>query len=224
MKVTNSKCIFTMFCVGKTQFHVEKNRVHLVSCVCTKVMSIDDVCNYIFKFFTELYVPFTRPCYNIIVVGSTKGLTENEKDWLTSTSPYKGSYSLKNIIISLDDLFGLSRVNFNKVLKHKKVTVGELFPGIDSHETIESFLSHAVFTFVNIQWSNVILIFRMHGIDISGGSITHRHLLSPLNAKMGLLANVIHDGYLLDAYANLHNALSDPWLTSQIPVMLYKNA
>lgn len=69
----------------------------------------------------------------------------------------------------------------------------------------ESFLSQSIFIFENISWSDLQLLFRYRLIQISGGSVTRRHLVSTV--QFLLLKYLISQGYSKEDIYNSNKLL-----------------
>jgi len=94
-------------------------------------------------------------------------------------------------------------------------------------KNFDSICQDSVFIFRNIDWSNLIFLFKLKGIDISGGSNTKRHMLSTVDATLkefldlfyGYNTNFINKHIIYESFKN-----KDAYLSSHINLNSYKDA
>nr|QWO71438.1 RNA polymerase [Termitomyces sp. T123] len=90
----------------------------------------------------------------------------------------------------------------------------------DKTKNMDNLWNNSLFVFYNIYWFNVVLLFKYNGIDISGGSISKRHVFTSSDYK---LCRNLNDIYGYDNKLNqvIHSNLKDDFLSSRIPEVLY---
>nr|QWO71435.1 RNA polymerase [Termitomyces sp. DKA64] len=125
---------------------------------------------------------------------------------------------LVSIFINIDVLLDNYRYNLSHTSKLFKNIFGFK---IDQIKNMDNIWTNSLFVFYNIYWYNVLLRFKYHGIDISGGSISKRHVLTTCDYK---LSRNLYDIYGSDQKLNqlIHSNLKDDFISSTIPDQLYK--
>lgn len=117
-------------------------------------------------------------------INKTSNMTENLKNWQIirvsleeNLNPDRVSKEIRNYShenIRLIDLDVSYLVN-NTFNQSKDSILKYIFFGNDSNKNL---YNRTVFIFKDISWSNIVLIFRICNIHISGGSNSKRHLIS----------------------------------------------
>lgn len=84
--------------------------------------------------------------------------------------------------------------------------------------------NNCLFMFSDICWSNIVLNFKLRGVDISGGSISKRHILNTVDFQLfkGLYFLLSFDEK--EIRQGLFNNYKNSFLTSYIPLDLYKKS
>nr|QWO71412.1 RNA polymerase [Termitomyces sp. T28]QWO71415.1 RNA polymerase [Termitomyces sp. T60a]QWO71420.1 RNA polymerase [Termitomyces sp. T99]QWO71421.1 RNA polymerase [Termitomyces sp. T132]QWO71424.1 RNA polymerase [Termitomyces sp. T8] len=90
----------------------------------------------------------------------------------------------------------------------------------DKEKNNELIWQNSLFIFYNYMWSNIVLNFKLNGIDISGGSISKRHVLKTVQFELHEKLGYMYKGF--NIHHILHSSLSDPCLSSTIPLKEYK--
>jgi hypothetical protein len=70
-------------------------------------------------------------------------------------------------------------------------------------------------------WSNILLNFKINRVDVSGGSISKRHILQTVDFQLVMFLIGIFDKSKLMSKI-VYNGLKDPILSSSIPLKYYK--
>ena len=80
----------------------------------------------------------------------------------------------------------------------------------------------SIFLFINQMWSNILLNFKIHKVDISGGSTPKRHILQTVDfGLLRALINIFNEDKLINKI--IYDSYKDPILSSSIPLDFYKN-
>ena len=204
-KNTNSFAIIGSFTRSLDTSHKENNRIHLISSICLiKQKEMDLIGKYLFDYNS---VQTQKISYVFI-------LTPNLKEYLIPEVTNKDSLIIIKCSISTflkNLLFDYkSNLFFNSVF-------GEL--NLESKD-FDVICQQSVFIFLNQMWSNVVLNFKLNKVDLSGGSISKRHLLHTVDFQ--LVLNLIKIfGDIKNINNLIYNSFTNSILSSSIPLDLY---
>ena len=83
----------------------------------------------------------------------------------------------------------------------------------------DTIIQQSIFIFINQMWSNVVLNFKINKVDISGGSISKRHILHTVDYQLVLfLLNIFDESKIPNI---VYNSYKNSLLSSSIPLDLY---
>lgn len=120
-----------------------------------------------------------------------------------------------SIFICLDEFVG--RYNMIRNNKLLEVIFGEIG---DKEKNNKLLWQNSLFIFYKYMWSSIVLNFKLNGIDISGGSISKRHVLKTVQYELIERMRLM---YGFEEFQHIiHSNLTDPFLSSTIPLKEYK--
>lgn len=125
------------------------------------------------------------------------------------------------IFMTLDQFLILIGVNLS--LPFEATLFENVFGDIGlKSKDFDSISQQSIFIFVNFIWSSVVLKFKLNNIDISGGSITKRHVLQTVDIQLyRFMLELFHSDYSSIKYI-VYNSLKNPILNSSISMDYYK--
>ena len=204
-KTSNNFAIVGSFTRSFDTSHKENNRIHLISSICLIKQKEMDL---IGKYLSDYNSDQTQKISYVFIL--TPNLKEHLKPEVTDKDSLiiiKCSIStfLKNLLFDYK-----SNLFFNSVF-------GEL--NLESKD-FDVICQQSVFIFLNQMWSNVVLNFKLNKVDLSGGSISKRHLLHTVDFQ--LVLNLIKIfGDIKNINNLIYNSFTNSILSSSIPLDLY---
>jgi hypothetical protein len=208
--------IFTNFVRSFDKYHNSNNRMHLISSVVflPKAIITDDTSVYFTDFWDLLSSSRTySDQINNIVVVIENSIVNDGKNYKL----YIERENLNVYVIGLDDLCAQL-----KIIDNGSGILVELFGSLSlKNKDLELCGKNCLFIFEDICWSNVVLKFKLNGIDISGGSLNKRHILSTVHFSlfMNILKFFQGNESLINSF--IFNSNKSPVLSPTIPLILY---
>ena len=95
-----------------------------------------------------------------------------------------------------------------------------VFGGLNlKSKDFDSICQQSVFIFLNQMWSNVLLNFKLSKVDVSGGSITKRHLLQTVDFQLVTNLLKFFDESVIPNL--IYKSFKEPMISSSIPLNYY---
>jgi hypothetical protein len=229
----DDKLLLVCFARSYDKIHIKSKRIHLVSSVVSSSYGFDlnDI-DYSFlkeKMERKMY----RSTYYVFNVVDEYANKENlalidrlyniDNRGVTINNYYN---CVRVINIGINSLLTFLEDDGNK-LNITNDFITDIFGDIDSKKkNFDSICQDSVFIFRNICWSSIVLLFKLKGIDISGGSNSKRHILSTVDATLKEFLDLFY-GYNTDfinkyiIYESFKN--KNGYLSSFINLDFYKN-
>lgn len=203
---TNNFAIIGSFTRSFDTSHNENNRIHLISSICLIKQKEMDL---IGEFLNGYKSTYSEKMFYVFII-----------------SPNLNKY-VKEEIYNLDNLV-IIRIGINVFLENLIFTdkSGSLFENIFGSLNLKSkdfdvISQQSVFIFLNQMWSNILLNFKINKVDVSGGSISKRHILHSVDYQLVLhLLKIFDESKIMSNI--VYNSLKDPILSSSIPLNYYK--
>lgn len=240
MKKTFSKIedelLLVCFARSFDEAHIKRKRIHLASSVVKS--SYDVVFSDIdFSFLKEkMEKGMYRSTYYVFNVVDNFNNKDNfplinlfdnvGKSWSVQVANYFDCVRVINIefgllLILLEEADDDNKLNLTNDFLTEFLGTKE-----STKKNFDSICQDSVFIFRNIDWSYLILLFKIKGIDISGGSNTKRHILSTVDATLkefldlfyGYNTNFINKHIIYESFKN-----KDGYLSSFINLNTYKD-
>lgn len=158
MESTNT--LYTLVNMSRSfdKYHVDKNRIHLVSSVfCTNKFELTEDTKFSSVHYIIRIEFKDSKLFDIIEHNS------NCIEFRISIV-----YLIENFLMSINNRIE----GFESFLQ---ILIGNYF---EIEKTNHSLLNNVLFVYQDITWSTIQLIFRLINIDVSGGSISKRHMIS----------------------------------------------
>ena len=177
--------------------HIENNRIHLIS----SIFLLEDL-----SYLARLMEDFKRSNKIFYIFGVFSEVRELE---------VRDLGSLVIILCNINDIF--KYIMFNK---NSEGLFNNIFGDLNlDRKDFDSILQQSIFIFNNQMWSNIVLNFKLNKIDVSGGSISKRHILQTVELRfVSFLLNILDTTEISEAiYKNFKN----PILSSYIPLDFY---
>src|SRR6202040_2656630 len=188
-KEVNYNIIFACFARSFDDSHIKNKKIHLVSSVVNSTYGFN-IGYTNFSFLREkIEKGMYRSTYYIFNVFCGGGM--DICDSLRVEGDYFGCVRVINVSI-----FTLIKCieNNGKMLDLSENLITEIFGGIDStKKDFDSILQDSVFLFYNIKWDSIVLFFKLRGIEISGGTISRRHILDTVSSTLKEFLDLIYD-------------------------------
>jgi hypothetical protein len=185
----NYNIILACFARSYDASHIKNKKIHLVSSVVHSTYEID-IDNIDFEFLREkIEKGMYRSTYYIFKV--FPDVDDNLSNNIKVESDYFGCVRIINI-----SFFTLIRCieNNGKLLDLSEDLTNELFGSKDSTEKdFYSILQDSVFIFYNLKWNSIVLFFKLRNIEISGGTISKRHLLDTVSSTLKEFLDLFYD-------------------------------
>nr|QWO71402.1 RNA polymerase [Asterophora parasitica] len=210
-RVPEKKIGYILSCFTRSldDYHLNNNRIHLISSVL-----YDDSSDGLFIDRYKNYINSVKSDYGnegefsyLFMVGLNR---------VNSDVSVKLFGSLIVAFVSLDDLIG--HLNFTK-------KSNELFEDIFGKKGLKCKdfglnNKNCFFIFSGLLWSNIVLRFKLGGIDISGGSNSKRHILSSVDYQLFRNVEVFYNDKDL-VKRLIFSSFKSLELSSGIPLDLY---
>lgn len=232
LKMEEDKLLLVCFARSYDETHIKSKRIHLTSSV---VMSSYDI-NFSDIDFSFLKEKMERGMYrnsyyvfNVVnEYDNRDGLPLIDRFYnIENKKAVQNYYNCVRVInIEFDTLLTYLEDDGNK-LNITNDFITDIFGNIEStKKNFDSICQDSVFIFRNTSWSNIVLFFKLKGIDISGGSNSKRHILSTVDATLkefldllyGYNTNFINKHIIYESFKN-----KDGYLSSLIDLNVYKN-
>lgn len=112
----------------------------------------------------------------------------------------------------------IGQLSFNK---SKDLTFFKCFGSNNTtHKNFDHLYSESLFIFCNLTWSNVVLSFKLSGLNISGGTISKRHILDSVHYQLIRYINLLGIGE--DQMKKIiYDSSRNPILSQSIPIDFY---
>jgi hypothetical protein len=206
----NEFIIFACFTRSYDESHIKSERIHLISSVvCSSyeydLYDIENEQGILRKFIDEMKC---RSTYNIVTVLSDLDnnynknkinlfslITDRVKDNIKSqySAEFYSGDCVRLINISLDNFLGLLDYD-GKELDFNEDFLTSFFGKKDSKEKeLDLIFQDSVFIFRNIPWNIIVFLFKIRGIDISGGSSPKRHMLTTVDATLKEFLDLLYN-------------------------------
>nr|WVH37925.1 RNA polymerase [Dichomitus squalens] len=190
--------------------HKENNRIHLISSIC--LVQQKDM-GFILKYLTDYKTIHLEKVSYVFV------LTPNT----TAPEPKEGGEPLiidkgSSVIIKCSIGTLLKNLFFTE---ESTSIFKNLFGSLNlEYKDFETISQNSIFIFLNQTWSNVVLNFKLNKVDLSGGSISKRHILHTVDIQLVLhLLNIFDRSELMSNI--VYNSHKNPILSSSIPLDYY---
>ena len=195
MKENNNSYLICTFAVSKDKYHKQVGLRHLVG----KIFYTCDI-----KWEEVLNKYKNSEIENTFIIKLSKDTIfpyfNNEGNILYCNLYYFFGFSLSDLSRGFVDHNFLDIIFNNKPVDY----VGPYF---------DFFFSKSIFIFDNVSWQDLQFLFRFRRVQLSGGSINRRHLVSTLDYL--LLKHIILMGYSLQDIFNSRKVLSSVKLTRE---------
>lgn len=187
--------------------HKENNRIHLISSICLikqKEISLMG------KYLLDNSSNYSEKIFYVFIL--TPDIIENKDPEIIDRG------SLVIIICSISTF--LKNLFFTE---ESNSLFNNIFGRLDSEfKDFDVISQNSIFIFFNQMWSNVLLNFKINKVDISGGSISKRHILHTVDYQLVLhLLKMFDESQIMSN--TIYNSFKDPILSSSIPLDYYKN-
>jgi len=223
------KRIVCLFNRSFTEGHKIKNRIHL-ECKISMVDMDYDLKNK--KFVAgfglglEKYYQDVLNCESefLYVFNVNRMISLDDRNFEYSSSEH-GNYTLTFYTLSIEELLGPLVIEDYKLNKNSEV-LENIFLKFkhdnDTNSSVESLLERSIFIFNGVIWSNVVLKFKFHGIDISGGGTTNRHVLSENAFKLSFILNTLKSKMDINLINNIKKNKKEFKLKNSVPLDIYQ--
>ena len=203
---TNNFGILANFTRSFDNYHNENDRIHLISSICLIKEN-----------------EFIR----LINLFKNKEIYSDEIFYIFVLSP-SSSNTQKVLTIKLENIL-IVYLSINDFLSHLVFTnknnqiFESIFGNFDlKNKDFDVLSQQSIFLFINQMWSNILLNFKIHKVDISGGSTPKRHILQTVDfGLLRALINIFNEDKLINKI--IYDSYKDPILSSSIPLDFYKN-
>ena len=170
--------MFVCFTRSYDQMHMDTSRIHLISSVLgsNQEYNVLHYNNYSISNDNNIYY-IIKIVDSLSNLGLDNSLSTKMEDGFTYNITNIND-NLKVLVITLENLIGMLLYNKSPILK-------EIFGQINEGKDLTTVYNNCLFEFRNeMFWSNIVLQFKLNGIDISGGSISRRHIMSTVNYEL----------------------------------------
>lgn len=191
--------------------HKKNNRIHLIGSIVlfNSILNIDELDNNLFR----VSLSEGEKIFLFIVIEKSYFLENNLNVYGEIVQEGR---NIVFIYISLEGLLG--------IYNSKENTIENIF-GVKTLwvKDFDLIGRNCYFLFLNLYWSNILLKFKLSGIDISGGTSPKRHLLSTADGKLTQFLNICLNFNYNDVNKIIYNSFNDDnqYLSSQIPLDFY---
>ena len=201
---TSDFAIISTFSRSFDTSHNIKNRIHLVSSICLiKQTEMEIIGNYL-----NNYYPNTSEKISYVFI-----LTANLINYMQPDITNKGSLVIIKCSISTFIKNMLFTEESNSLFDN-------VFGGLNlKSKDFDSICQQSVFIFLNQMWSNVLLNFKLSKVDVSGGSITKRHLLQTVDFQLVTNLLKFFDESVIPNL--IYKSFKEPMISSSIPLNYY---
>ena len=183
--------------------HIENNRIHLISSIFLLEFTYYENVNTYLRGFKD-----TEKIKYVFI------LTPNLAEFIITKVTDQGGL----IIIQCSVATLLKNLFFTEA---SDSLFNNIFGKLDlESKDFYTISQQSIFVFLNQTWSNVVLNFKLNKVDLSGGSISKRHVLQTVDLQLVLfLLNILNESKLPNV---IHNSLNNSILSSSIPIDYYK--
>ena len=180
---TNNFGILANFTRSFDNYHNENDRIHLTSSICLIKEN-----------------EFIR----LINLFKNKEIYSDEIFYIFVLSP-SSSNTQKVLTIKLENIL-IVYLSINDFLSHLVFTnknnqiFESIFGNFDlKNKDFDVLSQQSIFLFINQMWSNILLNFKIHKVDISGGSTPKRHILQTVDfGLLRALINIFNEDKLIN--------------------------
>jgi hypothetical protein len=223
MELNKNNIIFACFTRYFDELHNNSNRIHLISTIVGTQENYDE--NNLVNYETD-----NKKYYIIRFVENdyfyNKNLLENSSEKEPKYKIYK-KYNVTILEITLDEFLGkLEYDKENKLSDMFNIIFGEQVIKQKEDRFYDGKYRNCLFEFKNkMNWSNIVLRFKLSGVDISGGSISKRHVMNTVNYDLITHINKLYNYNKKLILENIYNS-NDEWsklvLSSQFDYKYYR--
>ena len=201
--------IMACFCRSFDEGHLKKEKIHLISSIV-----YSDVVFSVSDFGERISRMDSVNIFYIFVVYENNSMMEYFKRRNSLQGVYSGRVVVYEITVDqVIDLFIYEKNNKYFLNFFGKIN--------EKYKDFDSIGSNCLFLFVGLFWSTVVLLFKIKGIEISGGNSSKRHVLNTIDFQL--------INFLEDIYCNrqiikkiIYNSLKVSYLSNSVPLDLYK--
>jgi hypothetical protein len=149
-------------------------------------------------------------------------IDNNKKHYLFIIIPY--GVKMKMEVIDNLTIYIITLDEFIEDYKNKENQLfTELFGSLElKSKLLDSVYQESLFVFCNMDWHNIVLKFKIEDVNLSGGSISGRHILDSVSYQLSNNLNYLFD-YNSEFIKNLlYNNKKQPNLKNEISLEFYK--
>jgi len=202
--------IMACFCRSFDEVHLNKDKYHLISSI---------VYSPVVFSASEYGERIARRCSDDIYYIFVVYANEIEKGIFKSEKSLQGMYSNRVIVMEMT----VDEIIDNIFINNGSEYFLNLFGTFNQrNKDFDSICPNSLFLFVGMVWSTVILLFKLRGIEISGGCGSKRHILSTIDFQLNnFLEDIYGDRKLIKTI--IYNSLKNSILSNSVPLNLYKS-
>jgi hypothetical protein len=222
LKLKEDKLLLACFARSYDEVHIKSERIHLA---CSVVMSSYNISFYEidYSFLKEkMERGMYRSTYYVFNVVDEYNNKHN-LPLIDLFDDIKNNEAIENIEgcvrfinIGLEALLTMLVDDGNKFNITNDFITNIFGDKESTKKNFDSICQDSVFIFRNIRWSSIVLLFKLKGIDISGGTSSKRHLLSTVDATLkefldlfyGYNTNFINKHIIYESFKNKDGYLS----------------
>lgn len=203
--------IFGHFTRSYDESHKQSNRIHLIGSIVlfNSILNIDELDNNLFRGFLS----GDERIFLFIVLEKSYFLERNINVYDEIAEERR---NMVIIYITLEGLLGIS---------NSKENIIENIFGVKSlwSKNFDLIGRNSYFLFLDLYWSNILLKFKLSGIDISGGTSPKRHLLNTADGKLTQFLNICLNFNYNEVNNIIYKSFNDKnqYLSSLIPLDYY---
>lgn len=194
-----NNCILACISRSFDKHHVENGKIHLVSSIIfVKEIKLGDYIRHINR------IDNTKMHYLFIILPYAVKMRSEVKNNLTI------------YLITLEEFIE------NYKNKENQLFI-ELFGSLElKSKSLDSVYQESLFVFCNTDWHNIVLKFKIEDVNLSGGSISGRHILDSVSYQLSNNLNYLFD-YNSEVIKNLlYINKKQPNLKNEISLEFYK--
>jgi hypothetical protein len=150
-------------------------------------------------------------------------IDNNKKHYLFIIIPY--GVKMKMEVIDNLTIYIITLDEFIEDYKNKENQLfTELFGSLElKSKLLDSVYQESLFVFCNMDWHNIVLKFKIEDVNLSGGSISGRHILDSVSYQLSNNLNYLFD-YNSEFIKNLlYNNKKQPNLKNEISLEFYNS-
>lgn len=213
--------------------HKQKEMIHLISSVvlCRYSLNYKLSANFIQESlelyrnynYSSIYCNFYNKNLYIFEI------VEEREDFFDLKNPYCITElgQLTIIKLPITSLLGIIKLERDNLHINENF-LSEIFGNFqDSEKKFDLIAGNSLFIFTNKTWSNIVLYFKMMGVNISGGTSPNRHLLNTVDATLKDFLDILFccNSEFIKKYIiyESQKTTSKELVISSIPLNSYKN-